>query len=320
MSPPSSAPARSSSSPAAATSPSRRQPRLRRCGPCSTPSRTRVCCRHCAAATSSARCNSGLAPADADHDAIATLRAAADGKLDLLVLLGADPINDCPDANLARRALAGARRIALDRHVPVRLDAAGRPRARGRRVRRAGRHDDQPRGPRVAGRAGGHGARHGAARLDDRRRAGVDVRARHRLRHDRVGDGAASPAPSGASSGRSPDGAATEPPPNSYDYRVVVSRKLYDRAVGTVELAVAGAARRRRRAPTSTRSISIGWASPRAPTSSSSVCAARSCCRWSPTRRSSAARSGRRSTRRAPTSPISSTPTRRSPTCGSSGL
>jgi anaerobic selenocysteine-containing dehydrogenase len=30
-----------------------------------------------------------------------------------------------------------------------------------------------------------------------------------------------------------PDGAASEPPPNSYDYRVVVSRKLYDRAVGT---------------------------------------------------------------------------------------
>jgi predicted molibdopterin-dependent oxidoreductase YjgC len=31
-----------------------------------------------------------------------------------------------------------------------------------------------------------------------------------------------------------PDGAAAEPQPNSYDYRVVVSRKLYDRAVGTV--------------------------------------------------------------------------------------
>ena len=53
----------------------------------------------------------GLAPADADHDGLATLQAAADGKLDLLVLLGADPINDCPDADLARRALAGARRI-----------------------------------------------------------------------------------------------------------------------------------------------------------------------------------------------------------------
>ncbi len=53
----------------------------------------------------------GLAPASVDQGALATLRAAADGHLDVLILLGADPINDCPDADLARRALAGARRI-----------------------------------------------------------------------------------------------------------------------------------------------------------------------------------------------------------------
>ncbi|MGB3735548.1 MAG: NADH-quinone oxidoreductase subunit NuoG [Ilumatobacter sp.] len=59
----------------------------------------------------------GMAPADADHDGLATLRAAADGKLELLILLGADPINDCPDTDLARRALAGARRvISIDTH------------------------------------------------------------------------------------------------------------------------------------------------------------------------------------------------------------
>ena len=59
----------------------------------------------------------GMAPADADHDGLATLRAAADGKLDLLILLGADPLNDCPDVHLARRALAGARRvISIDTH------------------------------------------------------------------------------------------------------------------------------------------------------------------------------------------------------------
>ncbi|RLE25259.1 MAG: NADH-quinone oxidoreductase subunit G, partial [Actinobacteria bacterium] len=57
----------------------------------------------------------GLAPADADHDGLATLQAAADGKIELLILLGADPLNDCPDADLARRAVAGARRIvAID--------------------------------------------------------------------------------------------------------------------------------------------------------------------------------------------------------------
>lgn len=60
----------------------------------------------------------GLAPTDADHDGLATLRAAADGKLELLILLGADPLNDCPDAGLARRALAGARRVvSIDTHL-----------------------------------------------------------------------------------------------------------------------------------------------------------------------------------------------------------
>ncbi len=60
----------------------------------------------------------GMAPADADHDGLATLRAAADGKLELLILLGADPLSDCPDADLARRALAGARRIvSIDTHL-----------------------------------------------------------------------------------------------------------------------------------------------------------------------------------------------------------
>ncbi len=59
----------------------------------------------------------GMAPADDEHDGLATLRAAADGKLDVLILLGADPINDCPDTDLARRAMAGARRvISIDTH------------------------------------------------------------------------------------------------------------------------------------------------------------------------------------------------------------
>ncbi len=53
----------------------------------------------------------GMAPAAADHDGLAALNAAADGGIDLIVLVGADPLNDCPDADLARRALAGARRI-----------------------------------------------------------------------------------------------------------------------------------------------------------------------------------------------------------------
>ena len=53
----------------------------------------------------------GLAPRSAESEALQILHAAADGHIDLLVLLGADPLADCPDAELARRALAGARRV-----------------------------------------------------------------------------------------------------------------------------------------------------------------------------------------------------------------
>ncbi|MDE0803862.1 MAG: NADH-quinone oxidoreductase subunit NuoG [Acidimicrobiales bacterium] len=48
-------------------------------------------------------------------DTTGILQAAADGKLDVLVLLGADPLTDFPDTDLATRALAGARTvIAVD--------------------------------------------------------------------------------------------------------------------------------------------------------------------------------------------------------------
>ena len=84
---------------------------LQRCAPCSTPARTPRCCRRCGAATSSARCSSAWPRCDDGLDALGILSAAAEGRVDLLVLLGADPIADCPDADLARRAIAGARRI-----------------------------------------------------------------------------------------------------------------------------------------------------------------------------------------------------------------
>ena len=51
-------------------------------------------------------------------DAAGILRAAADGKIDTLVLLGADPLADFPDRDLAERGLAGARTvIALDQFL-----------------------------------------------------------------------------------------------------------------------------------------------------------------------------------------------------------
>ncbi len=50
----------------------------------------------------------GLAPRN-NVDAAAILEEAANGHVDCLILLGADPMSDVPDADLARRGLAGAK-------------------------------------------------------------------------------------------------------------------------------------------------------------------------------------------------------------------
>ena len=51
----------------------------------------------------------------------ASSQAAADGRIDTLVLLGADPLADFPDRDLAARGLAGARTvIAVDPSSPTR--------------------------------------------------------------------------------------------------------------------------------------------------------------------------------------------------------
>ena len=53
----------------------------------------------------------GLTPQHGAADTVEILELAAAGKIDTLVLLGADPLSDVPDADLARRGLAGARNI-----------------------------------------------------------------------------------------------------------------------------------------------------------------------------------------------------------------
>ena len=50
----------------------------------------------------------GLAP-QSGGDAAAILEAASAGRVECLILLGADPLNDVPDADLARRGIAGAK-------------------------------------------------------------------------------------------------------------------------------------------------------------------------------------------------------------------
>ncbi|HEY4376757.1 MAG TPA: NADH-quinone oxidoreductase subunit NuoG [Acidimicrobiales bacterium] len=50
-------------------------------------------------------------PTEAGLDATGILTAAADGRIDTLVLLGVDPLTDFPDRDLASRAIAGARTV-----------------------------------------------------------------------------------------------------------------------------------------------------------------------------------------------------------------
>ncbi len=72
-------------------------------------------------------------PVERGLDTEGMLRAAADGRIDVLVLLGADPLSDFPDHDLAERAIAGARTIisidtipnASTRKADIVLAAAG---------------------------------------------------------------------------------------------------------------------------------------------------------------------------------------------------
>ena len=194
----------------------------------------------------------GLGQESCERDAISTLKAAADGKLELLILLGADPLNDCPDSELARRALAGAHRVlsidtfASDSTVlaDVVLPAAAFGEQSGTSTNLEGR----------VSRINQKVTPHGTSRPDWMIAADLAVALGHDLGFGSVEDVTAAIAanvtafagataarvdadPEGVlaigSFGALPEAEPFEQQANSYDYRLVVSRKLYDRAVGT---------------------------------------------------------------------------------------
>ncbi len=201
----------------------------------------------------------GLAPQTDGTDGLGILEAAASGRTELLVLLGADPIADCPDADLARRAIAGARRvIAVDtfltessRQADVVLAAAAFGEKSGTTTNLEGRVTT------VAQKVTVHDTARPdwmiAAQLAER--LGHDELADELGSLDAVTDAIASGVPAYRGATRQaladhPDGVlavpertatvawpdqagASAPGRNSYDYRLVVSRKLYDRAIGT---------------------------------------------------------------------------------------
>jgi NADH-quinone oxidoreductase subunit G len=199
----------------------------------------------------------GLTPQGEGLDATGILTAAADGKVDLLVLLGADPLSDVPDADLARRALAGARRIiAVDTFLTDSAAAADVVLAGAAYGEKSGTTTN------LEGRVTTIGQKvsvAGTARPDWM----IAVELAELLDHldvadtlvsvDAITDTIATTVPAYAGATRaaldaSVDGVLAVPPSDpdalgeamaragdrvSYDYRLVLTRKLYDRAVLT---------------------------------------------------------------------------------------
>ena len=181
------------------------------------------------------------------------LQAAAAGQIECLVLLGADPLADFPDTDLARRALAGARRlIAVDTFLSASSQQAdvvlaasayaekagtttnleGRVTTLAQKVTPAG--TSRPDWMIAAGLAQALGADLGLGSVDEITAAiadGVESFAAatpESLAAAHDGVVVAAPAVDAL-----PDDVPTVPERNSYDFRLVVSRTLYDRAVGT---------------------------------------------------------------------------------------
>jgi NADH-quinone oxidoreductase subunit G len=195
----------------------------------------------------------GLRPTNGGLGAAAMLDAAAHGKLACLVLLGSDPLQDVPDGDLARRALAGARSIiAVDtfvttssQHADVILAAAGYGEKAGTTTNLEGRVTTLAQKVNAAGTARPDwmiatelsqrlGADLGFRSLDDVTDAiaamvpGYGGVTRDALRSQR--DGVLSSFGSTTTLDAKGEVASA---PNGYDHRLVVSRKLYDRAVST---------------------------------------------------------------------------------------
>jgi NADH-quinone oxidoreductase subunit G len=192
----------------------------------------------------------GLTPGEGGTDASGILDAAASGRVACLVLLGADPLADVPDAGLARRALAGVGTIlAVDTFLTassslarVVLPAAafgekagtttnieGRVSTLDQKVNAPGTaHADWVIAADVARRLGGDLGYTSLDELHDQLVATVPAFApatRSALGANRDGVLLA-PMPDGRLEPGDHERPTTR---NAYDVRLVVSRKLYDR-------------------------------------------------------------------------------------------
>jgi len=189
-------------------------------------------------------------PAERGLDTAGMLTAAANGRLRCLVLLGADPLSDFPDRDLAQRALAGTTVIAVDtfltdsaRTAAVVLAAAGFAEKAGTTTNIEGRVSavSQQVTARGTTRADWVIATDLAVRLGadlglDSVAAVTDEMASVAATHHGITAAAVARAHDGiVATGRLDvplaDSGTAAPVANAYDHRLVVSRKLYDLGV-----------------------------------------------------------------------------------------
>ena len=196
----------------------------------------------------------GMRPGKGGLDTRSTLQAAADGKIECLVLVGADPLADFPDRDLARRAMAGAVRIvAVDTfltasssiaHVVLAAAAAGEKSGtttniEGRVTTVAAKvtpvgtaRPDWMIASELALLLGGDLGYESVEQITADIATKVDgyQAVTSTALADRV-DGVLAEVPTNIDPINWPS--TTLADRNSYDFRLVVSRKLYDQAIGT---------------------------------------------------------------------------------------
>ena len=198
--------------------------------------------------------HAGLTPRNGGKSTSEILEAAAAGKIECLVLLGADPLSDVPDADLARRGISGARNIiAIDTFITqssaladIVLPAAAYGEKMGTTTNVEGRISNVAQSITPVGTSRpdwmiavelGTATSHdlGFASYNEVHAAmilGVSEFApaadTHAVEHDGVIIAHSTPITLTRA-----DAASIER--NSYDYRAVVSRKLYDNAIGTAK-------------------------------------------------------------------------------------
>ena len=198
----------------------------------------------------------GLTPSLGAGDANAILAAAAAGKVECLVLLGADPIVDAPDSDLARRAFASVKHVvAIDtfltestRHAEVFLPAAAYAEKVGTTTNCEGRVSDVAQKITTAGTARPDWMIAAELALELGKDLGFTSYAQL---HDEMTSRVAAFAPAADANAVRREGvvvahplpvritAAPKPaaPRLNHQFRLLVSRVLYDRATSTAESA-----------------------------------------------------------------------------------